>query len=206
LHIRSNLRRQRRKPAATGRPQSRRYRSFAAFEGQARGALDADAVTAASAKRGDRTMRVLQLVAVLLTALELVPAGAHLFELAHKIDLSKEQYFVVQQIYRGWAFFGIVLIAAIVANLVVAAVLWRRASPYWPSLCAGLLLAITLAVFFAWTYPANQATGNWTVAPADWQRLRVQWELSHAANAALTFAALCFATWSTVAANGSRRR
>ena len=59
---------------------------------------------------------------------------------------------------------------------------------------AGLILAGTLAIFFAWTYPANQATNNWTTVAADWESLRSQWEFSHAANAVLTFIALCCAT------------
>jgi hypothetical protein len=60
-----------------------------------------------------------------------------------------------------------------------------------------------LAVFFAWTYPANQATRNWTVITEDWQGLRTQWEWSHAASAVLTFTALCCATLS-LAVNRSR--
>ena len=62
-------------------------------------------------------MRVLQFLAVILTALALLPGGAHLFELPNKTGLSQERYFVVQSIYRGWAFFGIAIFAAIAANL-----------------------------------------------------------------------------------------
>ena len=47
-------------------------------------------------------LRAAQLSAILLTALALVPAGAHLFELPNKIGLSQQDYFVVQGIYRGW--------------------------------------------------------------------------------------------------------
>lgn len=36
----------------------------------------------------------------------------------------------------------------------------------------------------------NQATVNWTVLPANWTELRVQWEYSHAASAGLNFIAL----------------
>jgi hypothetical protein len=49
-------------------------------------------------------------------------------------------------------------------------------------------MAATLAIFFAWTYPANVATRNWTVAPANWAELRTRWEYSHAANAIVIFA------------------
>jgi hypothetical protein len=138
-------------------------------------------------------LRLLQFIAVVLTALAFVPGGAHLFELPNKIGLSERHYFFVQSIYRGWALFGTVIIAAIAANLLAAATSWHKGRPFWPSLAAGLILAATLLVFFEWTYPANQATNNWTVLTADWETLRTQWELSHAANAILTFIALCCA-------------
>jgi len=47
---------------------------------------------------------------------------------------------------------------------------------------AGLVAA--QVVFWVWTFPANQATGNWTQQPANWEALRTQWEYSHLAGAA----------------------
>jgi len=44
----------------------------------------------------------LQLAAILLTAIALVPAGAHLFAMPNKIELSRDAYFTVQAIYLGW--------------------------------------------------------------------------------------------------------
>lgn len=140
----------------------------------------------------------LRFAAVVLTALALVPGGAHLFELPNKIGLARDAYFTVQAIYRGWALFGVVIFAAIGANLALALILMFRRRRFWPSFAAALLLASTLIVFFGWTYPANQATDNWTVMPADWESLRSQWELSHAVNAVLTFIALCCASRSAM--------
>jgi hypothetical protein len=68
-------------------------------------------------------------------------------------------------------------------------------------LCAAAsaaIIGVTPAVFLIWTFPADQATANWTVAPDDWQILRSQWESSHAVNAALTFVALCATTASAL--------
>ena len=45
------------------------------------------------------------------------------------------------------------------------------------------LIVANLAIFFVWTFPANQATNNWTVVPKNWNKLRIQWEYSHAAHA-----------------------
>ena len=53
-----------------------------------------------------------------------------------------------------------------------------------------LLIAANLAIFFIWTFPANQTTNNWTVVPENWNELRIQWEYSHAVNAIVMFVAL----------------
>ena len=63
-----------------------------------------------------------------------------------------------------------------------------------------LCLLVALAIFFAFTFPANQATNNWTEVPANWERLRWQWELSHGINAAITFVGFCSLTISVLRA------
>ena len=136
-------------------------------------------------------LRVVQFLAVVLTALALIPSGAHLFALPNKIGLAQEQYFIVQNIYRGWALLGAVLLGALVANLLLAIMLRGRSTPFVFALVAFLCIAATLAVFFIWTYPANQATTNWTTIPENWEQLRRQWEYSHAGNALVTFVAFC---------------
>jgi hypothetical protein len=143
-------------------------------------------------------LRLAQFLAVMLTALALVPAGAHLSALPNKISLSQETYFVVQGIYRGWALFGAVLIGGLVVNLALALMLRGRRGPFWLALAAFILLAGTLAVFFTWTFPANQATSNWALVPDNWRELRTQWEYAHAAGAVLTFMALCCVTLSVL--------
>src|SRR5262245_46885161 len=100
-------------------------------------------------------LRLVQFLALVLTALALIPAGAHLFALPNKIGLAQEQYFIVQNIYRGWALFGAVLFAAAFANGVLACMLRGRGAPFVFALVAFLSVAATLAVFFIWIYPAN---------------------------------------------------
>jgi hypothetical protein len=55
-----------------------------------------------------------------------------------------------------------------------------------------------LAIFFLWTFPANQATNNWTTIPGHWEQLREQWEYSHAVNAVVAFVAFCSITLSAL--------
>lgn len=136
-------------------------------------------------------LRTVQFIAIILTAIALVPGGAHLSALPNKITLPVDQYFVVQGIYRGWALFGIVLLAAIVAHVEHALLMRGRRPGFALALVALVLMLASLAVFFIWTFPANQATSNWTVVPDNWEALRTQWEYAHAAGAVLTFFALC---------------
>lgn len=145
-------------------------------------------------------LKTLQFLAIVLTALSLVPAGAHLFELPNKIGLPQEAYFTVQGIYRGWALFGFVLIPALLADLFLAFAIRRAVRPSALALMAAVLMAANLAIFFTWTYPANLATENWTTPVPGWETLRTQWEYSHAVNAVLTFGALCLVVLSVLAA------
>jgi hypothetical protein len=144
--------------------------------------------------------KAVQFLALVLTALALVPSGAHFFELPAKIALAQDQYFTVQSIYRGWSLFGIALIAALAADLALAYLLRDQRWPSLLVLAAAVLMGATLATFFMWIYPANQATANWTSVPANWEALRSQWEHTHALNAALTLAAFSAVSAAVIAA------
>ena len=135
-------------------------------------------------------LRLIQFLAIILTALALVPSGAHLAAMPNKMAMAQAAYFVAQQVYAGWAFFGIVLFGALAANLAHAIVLPKVGRSCGYALASFLLIAANLAIFFVWTLPTNQATNNWTIVPKNWNELRIQWEYSHAANAVVTFAAL----------------
>lgn len=143
-------------------------------------------------------MKIAQFLALLFTALALVPVGAHLFALPNKMHLDQAGYFTAQGIYRGWAWLGIALIGAILTNAAAAIAVRGQVLPFALAVVGTLLMLATLAIFFAFTFPANQATANWTTVPDDWQFLRRQWEYSHAVNAAITFAAFCATALSVV--------
>jgi hypothetical protein len=145
--------------------------------------------------------RTVAFLAILLTALLLVPEGAHFFELPVKIGMDRDTYFAVQQIYAGWAFFGIVMLAALAANIALAFVVRVDPTALTFAVIAALAVVVNIAIFFIWTYPANQATANWTRPTEDWQTLRSVWEYSHAVNALVTLIGLCSATLAALTAN-----
>lgn len=122
-------------------------------------------------------------VALVATALALGGAFAHALELPNKIGMSREHYFIVQRAYDGWNRLAYLLMVQFVA---IVAVTWLyRSEPrvMLPGLAALACLVAVQAIFWIWTFPANQATQNWTIAPDDWARLRRQWEYSHFAGA-----------------------
>jgi hypothetical protein len=128
--------------------------------------------------------------AIVLTALCLGPALAHLFALPNKLRFSRDAYFTAQQIYAGWAWLGVLIFAAILATLVLSILERKRSHRSLGALAAFSCLVAAQAVFWIFTFPANQATHNWTVIPANWMQLRLRWEYSHALGALLTLAAL----------------
>ena len=72
------------------------------------------------------TLRIAQFIALVLMAISLVPGGAHLFEMTHKLALSEQEYFIVQRIYAGWALFAIPIFGALLATILVAFLLHRQ--------------------------------------------------------------------------------
>lgn len=142
--------------------------------------------------------RVIELAALVFAALALIPAGAHFFELPGKMALGRDEYFIVQQIYAGWSLFGIALIGSLAANGALAIAV-RRERVACVFATAGFASMLTvLLLFFGFVYPANGATENWTVTPANWETLRSQWEYGHAVNAVLTFIAFLCVSLSVV--------
>ncbi len=138
---------------------------------------------------------VLSFLALFLTAIALIPAGAHVFEMSGKMKLGRDAYFVVQGLYRGWAYFGIALVGSLLACLANAALPGRRRDRLY-SAFAALMIAASLAIFFSYVYPANQITQNWSTIPANWKNLRFQWEWGHVASAACTLLAFIALAWS----------
>jgi hypothetical protein len=134
-------------------------------------------------------LNAVRFISLLFTALALCASMAHLMELPNKIKLSSEDYYIVQQIYRGWALLGIVVISALLSILVLTIMLRQQGKSFTLTLSAFLCVVATQIIFWIFTYPVNQQTNNWKRMPANWLELRKHWEYSHAANAVLVLIA-----------------
>jgi hypothetical protein len=131
---------------------------------------------------------LLQLLAVVLTALALIPAAAHVLELPNKLPLQREEYLTVQQVYRGWNRIGFIVLPAIAVTMWLAIISEGPAEA--PAVVAFVAILFTQVVFWGYTFPINRLTHDWTEAPDNWEQLRDRWEISHAASAVLNFIAL----------------
>lgn len=151
------------------------------------------------AKLSAMMLNAIRFSALLFASLALAPALAHLLELPNKIGMAGDAYLTVQQIYRGWSMLGIVVVAALLSSLLLAVKTRGHRKEFLPALVAFLCIAATQAVFWAFTFPVNQQTHDWTVLPRHWMELRLQWEYSHAASAVLNLLALLALIWSVLA-------
>jgi hypothetical protein len=134
-------------------------------------------------------LQLVRFLGLLLVALALAPALAHALELPNKIRLPREQYLTVQQLYRGWNRLGFIVIGALLSTLALALMARGDGEFVW-ALAAFGCIALTQVVFWTFTFPVNRRTVNWTRLPENWTSLRLRWEYSHAASAALNLLAL----------------
>jgi hypothetical protein len=137
------------------------------------------------------TVKVVHFLALVFTTLIFAPAAAHLFALMNKIGMNQQDYFAAQMAYRRWDLFGWPYLGALVFTLWLAILLRGQGAPFWLSAAAFGLTALSLAIFFVWVLPGNQATRNWTMAPENWEALRTRWEYGHAGSAVANFLAFC---------------
>lgn len=134
-------------------------------------------------------------VSMLATAIALGGALAHALELPNKIGLPVNEYFTVQQAYRGWDKLGF-LLALQLAAMIATAVLYRHDPDVrWSVIMAIASLVVAQAIFWTFTFPANVATSNWTEIPENWEQLRRNWEYSHAAGALFQLLAMASLSW-----------
>jgi hypothetical protein len=139
---------------------------------------------------------MVRFLSLLFTSVALSAGLAHLFALPNKIQFSREDYLVAQQIYRGWALLGIAIFGALLFTLILTIAVRHVPKVFELTLTALVCIAASLVVFFLFTYPANEVTRNWTVLPDGWRALRAQWEYSHAAGAGLYLIAMMALIWS----------
>jgi hypothetical protein len=140
-------------------------------------------------------VKIWRLVTIMLTALSMGTALCHLLEMPAKITYEGALWLtLLQTLYRPafgtiGAFFEF---GAVVTAVVLAFLVRRRRPAFVWALLGALCLVVAHAAFWIWVAPVNTTMSPLTpeTLPADWMRLRNQWEYTHAARAVLQIVAL----------------
>jgi hypothetical protein len=142
-------------------------------------------------------LQIWRFVTLMLTALLMSLAFAHVWQLPPRMDYSGPFWFQTLSMYREFGPGGpgpVVEVAALLS--VVALAFWLRGRPVFsPTAVAALCLITSFGLWWLFIYPVNVAMQHWTATslPADWEVFRRRWEYAHVVRAgliALAFAAL----------------
>lgn len=139
-------------------------------------------------------MKILRFVTVMLTALSLSAAFAHLLEMPAKLTYDGAQWvYLLQTLYPTFGkVSGMCEIGAVVTALVLVIAVRKRPKAFRWTLLAAACLVAAHAIYWIWVAPVNAALVPLSpeTLPADWASLRNQWEFAHASRAILQIAAL----------------
>jgi hypothetical protein len=142
---------------------------------------------------------ILQILAVILTGLAVVPALAHALELPGKMRLEQDTYFAVQTIYYpGFTVAGIAEPLGLITTLAALLLTPPASARFWLTLVALMGLIGMQAVYWLVTHPVNRlwlerkrlgrmGSGFFSLASGRssdrgevvWTSLRDRWEYSH---------------------------
>jgi hypothetical protein len=139
-------------------------------------------------------VKIWRLVTIMLTALSMGTALCHLLEMPAKITYEGALWLTLLQTLYPPAFGTIGAffeVGAVVTAVVLAFLVRHRPAFVW-TLLGALCLVVAHAAFWIWVAPVNATMSPLTpeTLPADWMRLRNQWEYTHAARAVLQIVAL----------------
>ena len=128
-----------------------------------------------------------QLTAIALTALALMSAGAHVFDVSANLSLRQEDYVTLQSAHHGWMLFaGAITLATAAVGFHAYLVRGNSKSLGW-SVAALVLICLAQLMFWAVAFPVNAETGGWTALPADFDSARRHWEYAFASSGVLSF-------------------
>ncbi len=131
-----------------------------------------------------------QLTAIALTAVALMSAGAHVFDMSANLSLKQVDYVTLQTAHHGWALFvGAMLLSASAIGFHAYLVRGNSTSLGW-SIAALVLTCLAQLMFWVVAFPIDVETGGWTTLPADFESARRQWEYAFATSGVLTFIGL----------------
>jgi hypothetical protein len=155
---------------------------------------------------------MLQVITILLVAITLTTALAHVLELPGKLRLGEEQYLSVQTIYYpGFTIAGVAEPLGILAALLLTIFMPAGTAQFYATLGGLVSLVVAHALYWVITHRVNNfwlkdaalkgagksffafGAGSGDPVP-DWTVLRDRWEYSHVARAAFALLGLTLLT------------
>jgi Domain of unknown function (DUF1772) len=159
-------------------------------------------------------VRIWRFITITLAALSMGMAFCHVLELPAKMNYPASLYLTIQHsLYREFGSFPGIFseVGAIVCAIALTFLVRKRRPAFNWTLAGAIFLALALIVWFSFVAPMNAQFAKWTVdsIPADWTRVRNQWEYSHATRFILQligFSALLISVLVETSKNRSRDR
>jgi hypothetical protein len=135
-------------------------------------------------------LRTWRFITLILTALNMGLAFCHLMELPAKMQYDGALYATINNsLYRtfGTAPGIAVEIGSILSAAALAFLVRKRRPAFLLTLAGAICLLVAQVIWWIFIFPVNAEIRMWTAAtvPADWTRLRNQWEYTHATRFAL---------------------
>ncbi len=128
-------------------------------------------------------------VTIMLTSLSMAMAFCHLLEMPAKMAYDVALWLMLlKTLYWSFGTIGAFIEVGAVLTAVVLSFLVRQHRPAFGWTLGGAICLIAAhAAWWVWVAPVNATLGPLTpeALPADWTRLRDQWEYTHAARAVL---------------------
>jgi hypothetical protein len=134
-------------------------------------------------------LRTWRFLTILFVALDTGLAFCHALELPAKMQLDARLWLTAQHgLYEMFGSVGAVVdVGGVLAAIVLVILVRNRRPSFGWTLGSTICMAAALVAWFIFVAPMNAETARWTLEtiPADWARVRDQWEYSHAARFAI---------------------
>jgi hypothetical protein len=148
-------------------------------------------------------VNLLRVLTFVLAGLALIRPMMDLAAMPSVIDLTKDEYAVVQSASRSWAWLQLLQLVSFFSIVGLFPFEREHNRVTWPIRGAFISQLLIIILYVAFTLPINITTFNWTFFPdPNWAWLRIEWEYSHALSAiiggisfVLLFLDLVYAKW-----------
>jgi hypothetical protein len=139
-------------------------------------------------KEGTMLIRTWRFMTIILTALTMGMAFCHLLQMPPRMRLDGALWLASNALYQLFGTVGAVIdIGAWILAVVLTILVRQRRPAFQWTLFGTVCLIVAHVAWWGFIAPVNAELAIWTPEsiPADWTRLRAQWEYTHAARAVL---------------------